>query len=290
MSPRARSLFLATQATVVAVLFAGAILAIWRAGEGVVARERRRSDSLRLLARADDALAIRGARALDQIPDWPDTLELEEWAALDQWLAKEATVALAEYPGIGGGYFVPSTDRYLGHAGVTRSAPSSSRRTSRLAGVDLPPRERDLIDDQVMESLEGDRPVNRVVEMPPDSVAVRASPLRVNGRRVAAIWLLARLDDPAALGRSVRAYQWASGLALGGLALASVVAASLARSIRRHVADRARMERELRRGERLAALGALLAGVSHEMRNPLAGIRSAAQLWQRGIVTDDELS
>jgi len=290
MSPRFRSLLLTAQAAVVAVLFAGAILAIWRAGGDVVAREGRRSESLKTLAKADDALAIRGARALDHVPDWPDTLEPEEWVALDEWLAKEAASTLKNYPGIGGGYFVPSTDRYLGHAGATRSTATTTRRTTRLSGVDLPPRERDMIDDLVMESIARERPVDRVVEMPPDSVAVRASPLRVNGRRVAAIWLLARLDDPAALGRSVRAYQLASGLALGGLALASVVAVSLARSIRRHVADRERMERDLRRGERLAAIGALLAGVSHEMRNPLAGIRSAAQLWQRGIVTDDELS
>src|SRR4029077_11040170 len=49
-----------------------------------------------------------------------------------------------------------------------------------------------------------------------------------------------------------------------------------------------RMHEELRRNERLALLGQLATGVAHEIRNPLAGIATSAQVLLRRFEPRDE--
>jgi two-component system nitrogen regulation sensor histidine kinase GlnL len=57
----------------------------------------------------------------------------------------------------------------------------------------------------------------------------------------------------------------------------------------RDIKNRKELEADLKQADRLAMLGTLAAGLAHEIRNPLGGIKGAAQLLRRAIESDVSL-
>lgn len=57
----------------------------------------------------------------------------------------------------------------------------------------------------------------------------------------------------------------------------------------RNLTYRKELEEDLKRADRLAMVGTLAAGLAHEIRNPLGGIKGAAQLLRRALERDAEL-
>ncbi len=259
-----------------------------------------------------------GEKRMRPVPPHVQTL----FAAYSDPLARLTAVTLHRYPEVAGGFYRPAESSLVGYAFPKERGSGSTA----AVAADLVDVIRAVADETATNGV----PVSRAIQTGTDRVVVATYPVQAGGISTAwSVQRLSRLSGVSdwlnlmalvALALSIIAV---SGLALvtvkdlrsgvtdieAGLAgltndlntkvsspnteeLAHIAGAvnELAATLRANIARQAELEQQLAHRERLAALGRVVAGVAHEVRNPLAAIKLKVQLARRGSATPEKLN
>ncbi|MBU1101801.1 MAG: hypothetical protein KKA84_15495 [Bacteroidetes bacterium] len=237
----------------------------------------------------------------------------------DKLLSEVSERIFRNFDGLEGGFFIKGLEEFQGYSYPTSPPP--------IPVYGPPPRSYNFIKEQVLQSINNDSLIVQLHKFDPAIFPLVTRPIEAHEETIGAIWVRTHIEKELPELTLVDILNITAVVSLLGFILAVTISIQLRNRIEKIRGDLERLEydpdhrlsilpgifgfisksvnkmvdalqsehnkrevleRELHQKDKMASLGKLIAGVAHEVKTPLAIIKTRIQIWQKKISSINE--